>query len=198
MCTVRKLRVLALLLFCSLSLVARSSTEAQSSNADAWEALKAGSAIILMRHALAPGTGDPAQFDVNYCSTQRNLSEKGREQALAIGRTLKANGIDSAEVLSSQWCRCLDTGSLLGFGQPKPFPTINSFFQDGSTASDQTQKLSQSITRWIASPEKPVKILVTHQVNISALTGLFAYSGDMLIVTMTNNLPQVLARINTE
>lgn len=158
--------------------------------------LKQGKAVGFMRHALAPGMGDPQHFVVDDCSTQRKLSDEGRTQAKAIGDVLRDNGIETATILSSQWCRCLETARLLDFGEPIPVPMINSFFQDRSTEPEQTRALKQSLVQWVAEEDSP-RILVSHQVNISALTGEFAQSGDMLIVTIDNEQPVVLARVST-
>lgn len=163
---------------------------------DAWQSIQTGDAVILMRHALAPGTGDPAQFELDDCSTQRNLSEEGRAQAKRIGNVLRSNGINSASVLSSEWCRCLETAELLGLGKPEKASMLNSFYQDRSTADAQTSQLRSTISDWI-STDKRVRILVTHQVNISALTGEFARSGEMLFVTFTGDEAVVLATLAT-
>lgn len=175
---------------------ARSASDQKTQDDDAWRALKSGNAIILMRHAIAPGVGDPAEFDIEKCSTQRNLSEAGRMQARAIGNVLRANGIAKAEVLSSQWCRCMETASLLDLGEPAPSAMLNSFFQNRQAEPEQTRTLKQSLDQWL--PYKgDAKVLVTHQVNISSLTGQFSGSGDMLIVTLENGVPMVLATIST-
>ena len=175
---------------------AYSADNTQQQTANAWSMLKQGKAVGFMRHALAPGMGDPQHFVVDDCSTQRNLSDEGRTQAKAIGDVLRDNGIETATILSSQWCRCLETARLLDFGEPKPVPMINSFFQDRSTEPEQTRALKQSLVQWVAEEDSP-RILVSHQVNISALTGEFAQSGDMLIVTIDNEQPVVLARVST-
>jgi len=173
--------------------------QAQDKNqhADAWQLLRSNSAVILMRHALAPGTGDPTEFELNNCPTQRNLSNQGRAQARAVGDVLRANGIDKVTLLSSQWCRCMETAQLLNVGDVQPFPVINSFFQDRSTAQQQTQALTTALSQWLEQADE-VRVLVTHQVNISALTGQYASSGDMLIVSMENGAPTVLATIQTD
>lgn len=163
----------------------------------AWQAVKAGEAVVLMRHALAPGVGDPPGFEPGNCKTQRNLSDKGRAQARAIGDVLRANGIDEAQVLSSEWCRCLDTAELLGLGQPTPAEMLNSFFADRHNEPRQTTALNKALEHWVADKSETV-VLVTHQVNITALTGQFVGSGDMLIVTMDADQPEVLARIRTD
>ncbi len=166
-----------------------------NSVATAWDALRSGTAVALMRHALAPGTGDPDAFDVNDCATQRNLSDLGRAQAQAIGDLLRENDVSVATVLTSQWCRCVETAKLLNIGNPEEASFLNSFFADRSTESEQTRALERYIRSSIATHKAPV-VLVTHQVNISALTRQYASSGDMLIVTY-GETTEVLAQIST-
>lgn len=91
--------------------------------------MKAGRHILMIRHALAPGTGDPANFKIGDCSTQRNLDVRGREQARDIGNWLRSNGITSARMYSSQWCRCLETAGLIDLGPVEELPALNSFFE---------------------------------------------------------------------
>ncbi|MBB4304966.1 phosphohistidine phosphatase SixA [Rhodobium orientis] len=145
-----------------------------------WAGISSGSAVVMMRHALAPGTGDPAGFDVDDCSTQRNLSKEGREQARAIGDRFRKNGIDSARVLSSAWCRCLETARNLKLGPAENLPALNSFFGNRERRDPQTAALKA----WLAENaggETPV-VLVTHQVNITALTGIYPRSGEMVVL----------------
>lgn len=140
-----------------------------------------GPLVILLRHALAPGTGDPDNFDVRDCGTQRNLSKQGRIQAQRIGQRLKAHDIQGVEVFSSQWCRCLETGRLLDFGVVTELPVINSFYRRDQLKSQYTQDLKA----WLManrSRDTSVTILVTHQVNITALTQVFPSSGEMVVV----------------
>lgn len=155
------------------------SSNAQDNKTELWQALKSGKAFAIMRHALAPGTGDPANFTLGKCETQRNLSEEGREQARKIGEHFRQNGIETAAVYSSQWCRCMDTARLLNLGKAKEQPSLNSFFRNFERREPQTQAL----TTWVTTTrfEKPL-ILVTHQVNISALTGRFTRSGEIIVV----------------
>ena len=110
-----------LLVFLCLLLPLSAAAQTQPDEAALWAALRAGGHVALIRHALAPGTGDPAGFRVDDCATQRNLSPTGRAQARAIGERFRANGIDTAAVLSSQWCRCLDTARELALGEITPF-----------------------------------------------------------------------------
>jgi phosphohistidine phosphatase SixA len=165
--------------FLLLSLIFISSSTFTFAEDDIWPALRSGEHVVLLRHALAPGTGDPAEFDVNDCATQRNLSKSGREQARRIGDLFRANGIDSAHIYSSQWCRCLETARLLGLGQVNELPIINSFFQAFHREEQQTRQLRQWLDQQDLS--QPL-VLVTHQVNITAMTGVFPASGELVVL----------------
>ena len=149
-----------------------------------WDAVKSGEAIALMRHAIAPGVGDPADFKLGDCSTQRNLSEEGRRQAKAIGDMFRAKGIAKATVYTSAWCRCRETATLLGLGKVTAFPPLNSFFQNFKAKPAQTRKLRQFVLR---ARDRAAKVLVTHQVNISALTGRGVRSGEIVVVQATKD-----------
>ncbi len=192
--------LLLIFILCSVAIVTGNAHSAQGQDmqaSEAWQVLKAGNAVVLMRHALAPGMGDPPEFDLDRCSSQRNLSDAGRIQAKAIGDVLRANGIEDATILSSQWCRCMETALLLNLGKPQPTAMLNSFFKNRDSEHDQTRTLNESLDEWL-SLKDDVRVLVTHQVNISSLTGHYAGSGDMLIVTMDNGEPVVLAKISTD
>jgi len=135
--------------------------------------------IAIMRHALAPGTGDPSNFTLGDCTTQRNLSAAGRRQARRTGEMLRSVGVKQARVFSSQWCRCLDTAELLGFGPVEPLPALNSFFETRSRGPAQTRELREKIAGMDLS--KPV-VMVTHQVNITRLTDVFPRSGEIVVL----------------
>ena len=138
-----------------------------------------GNHFVILRHALAPGTGDPQDFVLGDCATQRNLSAKGRSQAEKIGELLRSHGIDNARVFSSQWCRCLETARLLGLGEVEELPALNSFFRFFEKKEKQTAELRA----WLKEQDLGMPlVLVTHQVNITALTGVFPGSGEMVIV----------------
>lgn len=143
-----------------------------------------------MRHALAPGTGDPANFDIEDCSTQRNLDDRGRAQARAIGRMLRDEGILFDQVLTSQWCRCRETAELLDVGPVADAPALNSFFRDRAREADQTAA-AQGLLRDAPGPA----MFVTHQVNITALTGVFPASGEIIVVRATDDGIEVLGQI---
>jgi len=135
--------------------------------------------IAIMRHALAPGGGDPANFTLDDCSTQRNLSEAGRRQARRTGDFLRSVGVEQARVFSSQWCRCLDTAELLDLGPVEELPALNSFFEARSRGPEQTQTLREKIAGMDLS--QPV-VMVTHQVNITSLTSVFPSSGEIVVL----------------
>ncbi len=147
----------------------------------------------LMRHAIAPGTGDPKNFVIGDCNTQRNLDEAGRDQARAIGARVREAGILLDVILSSQWCRCLETAKLLGLGNVIETPALNSFFRDGSTKKIQTDQI---IDRLRALPEDSNALLITHQVNITALTGVYPSSGEIILFRFgDNDVLEMLARL---
>ena len=144
-----------------------------------WSALKSGDHLVLIRHALAPGYSDPDYFDVKDCKTQRNLNEEGRYQSKKIGDLFRSNGIGAAAVYSSQWCRCLDTARLLDLGEVLELPSLNSFFQHLEKEQSQTEQMM----RWIQNaPLDTPTVLVSHQVNITALTGYSPASGEIVFL----------------
>jgi len=144
-----------------------------------WSALKSDNHLVLIRHALAPGYSDPDYFDVKDCKTQRNLNDEGRYQSKMIGDLFRSNGIDKAAVYSSQWCRCLDTARLLDLGKVFELPSLNSFFEHFEREESQTEQTM----RWIRNaPLDTPTVLVSHQVNISALTGHSPASGEIVFL----------------
>lgn len=158
--------------------------------ANDWDALRAPGAIAMMRHALAPGTGDPPNHTIGDCSTQRNLSDEGREHARKTGEALRAAGIDFDTVFTSQWCRSRDTAVLLGFGPPVDAPVLNSFFGRSGLRARQTRDL-----RDLLGQATERRMLVTHQVNISALTGSGARSGEIIVFRLTDTGTEITGRI---
>ena len=148
--------------------------------ADAWKALRAGGHVALMRHADAPGgVGDPPGFSVDDCATQRNLSEKGRVDAEKIGSRLKGEGIAFEKILSSPWCRCIDTAKLMNLGTVETEAT----FGNVVVLKDQRETLTTGaralIARWTARGNL---LVVTHGANIAALTTISPASGEIVVV----------------
>ncbi|WP_419174282.1 histidine phosphatase family protein [Desulfosediminicola sp.] len=144
-----------------------------------WNSLKQPDHFAFIRHAIAPGTGDPPEFALSECQTQRNLSDEGRRQAKRISEQFHQNGISQASVFSSQWCRCMETARLLELGKVVELPAINSFFREYQKGYAQTAQLKQ----WLGNQDlQGVTVLVTHQVNITALSGVYPASGEIIIV----------------
>ena len=135
--------------------------------------------VAIMRHALAPGSGDSASFTLDDCATQRNLDARGRDQAQEIGKAIRAAGVTIDRVLTSQWCRCRDTAELLGLGPVEDLPALNSFFRNPARADPQTADLRQFL---LSLPPGETVILVTHYVNIRALTGRGVASGEVVLL----------------
>jgi phosphohistidine phosphatase SixA len=146
-----------------------------------WRLLAAGGCAVLLRHAqTVAGIGDPPGLRLDDCSTQRNLSDAGREEARRFGAEFERRGIGVDEVLSSRWCRCLDTARLaFPRHEVRVLEALNSFFADGSTREAQTGALRAYLAR--QRPSRRI-VLVTHQVNITALTGQSVGMGEALLV----------------
>lgn len=158
---------------------------------DAWSALQPGS-VVLFRHALAPGGGDPPGFKLDDCRTQRNLSDEGRAQALRIGQAFMARGIVVGAVWSSQWCRTRETADIAFPRQRLDQPAFNSFFGDRDGAPEQTRAAQALLAGWRGPG---VLVVSTHQVNITALTGISPASGEGIVVKPGPQGLSVLGRI---
>ena len=144
-----------------------------------WQALRQGSAVALIRHAEAPGTGDPAGFRLDDCATQRNLSEAGQNQARRLGNAFRQHGIDQALVLTSAWCRARDTAALLDLGQPEAAPALASLHGQSGRRDAQVAELKALIR---SLPPNRVLVLVSHQATISALVNVHPASGEVIVV----------------
>jgi len=160
---------------------------AQQAMASLVNDLQDGQHVLLMRHADAPGYGDPAGYVITQCATQRNLGDYGKKQSQAIGVWLANQGIQKADVFSSPWCRCLDTANLLKKGSVKIEPSLGSFFDEMSLEKIQTKALRVFIKNELAKQSKAPLILVTHHVNIEAYTGKVVGVGDMVLVKVNKN-----------
>jgi phosphohistidine phosphatase SixA len=133
--------------------------------------------VVFMRHALAPGFGDPVSFELEDCNTQRNLDASGRNQAQLIGRELLNSGIHFSEILSSEWCRCKETASLLNIGKWRVFSGLNSFFQDYADKEETLNNLNSKLTQM----EDGVTLMISHQIVIRAITGSTTQSGELVV-----------------
>ncbi|ABE46777.1 histidine phosphatase family protein [Polaromonas sp. JS666] len=153
-------------------------THAQAS-ADVAALLRAGGCVVMLRHAQTEaGIGDPPGFRVDQCSTQRNLSPEGRAQARRIGEWFKARDLQARAVQSSAWCRCRDTADL-AFGRHTVLPALASTFNRGADEAAQTRVLRGLLD---AVPPGQFDVWVTHQVNISSLTGEGPAMGEAFIL----------------
>lgn len=161
-----------------------------------WAAWKQPGVHAIMRHATAPGFGDPENFALGKCTTQRNLNDAGRQEARRLGQAIREQGVELTAIYSSQWCRCLHTAEELQLGMVQELPALNSFFQGRGSSSAQTNALRKHITA--LSPNEKV-LYVTHQVNTTALTGVYPDSGQIVLFRLGNNGEiEVLGKINSD
>lgn len=138
--------------------------------------------ILLMRHARAPGVGDPAGFDIEDCATQRNLSAEGRAQARETGERLRAAGLDAIRVFAGPWCRNYDTAELLGFGEPEVLEALGSVFRTNAAHRERRMRAWRAHLAEEYSRESGPAVYVTHRANIMELSGRSIGAGAMLVV----------------
>ncbi len=177
------------LLLCLLALAALPAAAADDTVT--WAALRDG-AIVLFRHANAPGVGDPPQFKLGDCRTQRNLDDSGRAQARRIGERLKREAVPVRAVWSSQWCRTRDTAELAALAPVREVQAFNSFFGERADAPSQTAAARALLLGW---RERGTLVVVTHQVNISALTGQGTASGEGIVLRAEGDTLKLVGRI---
>jgi broad specificity phosphatase PhoE len=182
-------------LFILLLVVEQAAFAADKSTDDnVWSALQTGQHVVLIRHAITdPGIGDPPGFVIGNCSTQRNLSAQGRSDAKRIGEAFRSRNIPISDVLSSRWCRCLDTANL-AFGRATPAPMLDSMFNDNEKPAEE--KVREVLSAVRRRPSHGNLVLVTHNQNIQALTGVSVASGEMVVVTPENGKLRVIGRLN--
>lgn len=141
--------------------------------------LRLGACALLVRHAQTePGIGDPPGFRLDRCDTQRNLSAQGRSQAERMGEWFQLHGLEPRAVRSSAWCRCKDTADL-AFGHHAVWPALNSFFSQSSPGQGQTAQVLAALK---GLPAGAFEVWVTHQVNMTALTGTGVQMGEALLL----------------
>jgi len=178
--------ILNLILFSLISFQINASEQA-------WNLAQEGDKIILIRHSLAPGGGDPPGFKIDDCKTQRNLNRKGINQSKKIGKLFKKNKVSVDQVLSSQWCRCKDTAKY-AFGNFKELTALNSTFQSPYNKNEpkQLKELYNFVKKWEGNGKNLV--LVTHYSIITAVTNAVPSSGEIVI---TDKNFEVLGTIQT-
>jgi phosphohistidine phosphatase SixA len=164
---------------------------AQPSTDTEWDALQDGT-VVLFRHANAPGGGDPPGLKIGDCSTQRNLDETGRAQARRIGERFRERRVPVGAVLTSQWCRTRETAELAFPKQARDDPNFNSFFGDAARGATQTAQAKTALSRWRGPG---VLVVTTHQVNITALTGVYPGSGEGVVLRPKGDGVEVIGRL---
>jgi phosphohistidine phosphatase SixA len=178
------LRVIVALLMFALAAEARA-TEA------GWALLRDGEHVVLLRHANAPGAADPGNFDIEKCSTQRNLSERGEQQARKIGALFAARAAATERVLTSRYCRTKETARL-AFGSAEEFAPLDPPSSDEAARKEQADAILREVRDYSGSGNL---VLVTHLETIQALTGQTAREGEAVIVSAEENGLRVLGRI---
>jgi phosphohistidine phosphatase SixA len=145
-----------------------------------WDLLRGGGQVVLLRHGTTtPGVGDPPGFRLEDCATQRNLSEEGRSESRRIGTAFRARSVPVGQVLSSPWCRCLETARL-AFGRAERWTALNNLFGNRSREAEQVAAMRERVSQ---RPADGNLVLVTHGSTIQALTGQSVAQGEFLVAT---------------
>lgn len=181
----------------SVALWLSSPLRAEADDAGVFVELTKPGRVLMLRHAHAPGFGDPPGFKLGDCATQRNLDGAGREQARLLGERLRAAGIRTAKVYSSQWCRCLETARLLDLGDVEPLPALNSFFGRPDARLRTLAAVGKFLSR-LPRDGGPV-VLVTHQVTISGISDRGVGSGGGYVLRLDGTgKPPVVGALSVE
>jgi len=158
---------------------ARPAVAGDADGEELWRRLREGGYVVLMRHAATvPGVGDPENFKLGVCATQRNLSDRGREDARRIGTAFRERHVPVSQVLSSRWCRCVDTAQL-AFGRARPESMVDSMFNDDDAARQAKVRALRAYLS--ARKEAGNLVLVTHDINIRVLVGESLAQGEMVV-----------------
>lgn len=171
-------RTVALLLFC---LTAQSASANELAIWDKLQGTNPKGYVLLLRHSYAPGVGDPENFRLGDCSTQRNLNEIGRQDAKDIGDWLKRREIKILRVESSRWCRAKETAQLLGLGKVRLNRNLDSLFEESDLVNHpQTKRIRKQILDH--RNKSGLLVMVSHYVNIGALTDIGVGSGEGVLI----------------
>ena len=136
----------------------------------AWRRMRTGNVVLLVRHASTePGLGDPPQFRLGDCATQRNLSAQGRDESRRIGERLRDERVKVARVYTSPWCRCRETATL-AFGRAEDWEPLSSWFDFPDREARYTEAVKKRIAGYVRAPQPGVVVMVTHNLNIAALS----------------------------
>lgn len=167
-----------------------------AADGDAWRRLQGGGHMLLIRHAAThPGVGDPPGFRLAACATQRNLSEQGKRDARELGAAIRERGIPVGPVLSSRWCRCLDTARL-AFGRVEAVPMLDSIFRDSQ--AEARAKVREVLAMAAAYKDTPNLVLVTHDVNIRALVNAYVVQGEVVVARPARGKLEVVGRLRPQ
>lgn len=159
-----------------LAIAALPAPTAAASADELWALLRGGRQVVLLRHGTTtPGVGDPAGFRLEDCATQRNLVEAGRDEARRVGAAFRTQRVPVGRVLSSPWCRCLETARL-AFGRAEPWPALANLFGRQERADALRAALGEP-------PPDGTLVLVSHGSTISSATGLMPEMGEFVVVT---------------
>lgn len=157
-----------------------------------WQQIARGGHVLLLRHASTEaGLGDPPHFRIGDCGTQRNLSAAGRDEARRIGQAIAARAVQVDEVRSSPWCRCLETARL-AFGRAEPWPALSSLFNDPARQARRTDEVLAVLKGWRGAGNL---VLVTHQFNIRALTGVSPRPGETVVARLVEGRLEAVGRL---
>ena len=168
--------------FLGLALAAPLAARAQSGDADLWERLRKGGLVVLMRHASTePGLGDPRGFRLGDCGTQRNLSEAGRAEARRVGARFRAERVAVAKFYTSPWCRCRETASL-AFGDAEDWEPLSSIFDFPHHEPEYSERVKKRIAGYARRPAAGIVVMVTHNVNIAALSRQSVAPAEMVLL----------------
>jgi phosphohistidine phosphatase SixA len=157
--------------------------------ADAWAVLKEPGIIALIRHADAPGAGDPIGWRLDDCRTQRNLSERGRRESQLLGEAFRINGIAVEKVIASQWCRAVDTATLMQLGPVEQQSAFNNAYVLYDRRAELTRAARAVLSRWNGDG---LLVVVSHGDNIELLTGVMPVQGEIVAVRRVAGDPQKL------
>jgi broad specificity phosphatase PhoE len=145
-----------------------------------WDLLRSGRQVIMIRHAITtPGVGDPTGFRLDDCATQRNLTDEGRAHARRLGEAFRARGIPVDRVLSSPWCRCVETARL-AFGNSEVWTPLSNLFGRPENREAQVRQMRARVSQ---APAGGNLVLVTHGSTIAALTGIHPATAEMVVLT---------------
>lgn len=189
MAVIRSVIIAALLWLCCVS----ASAQSAPTLGEALAMLKQPGHHLLMRHALAPGISEPDKFVLEDCTTQRNLDDVGRAQSVALGKAFAQAGVTPDRLLSSPWCRCIDTAALMGIGSVEKFDLLYSVWEE---PNEMAEKSARELTQWLINldPNQTV-VMVGHSINILAMTGRVLQSGHGLILKVEDGVIDVVATI---